>query len=63
MTTEDVRQRSGVEVWAITSNVYLPTIGFDAVRRWRRVGENEWVETDESWLVLKGQYGIQNHGG
>jgi hypothetical protein len=58
-TTAEVVARSGVEIWAITSNVYLPKIGFDAVRRWRRVGENEWEERDEPWLVLKGKHGIR----
>jgi hypothetical protein len=59
MTTAEVMARSGVDVWKITSNVYLPKVGFDAVRRWRRIGDDEWEETDESWLVLKGRNGIK----
>jgi hypothetical protein len=61
MTTAEVEARSGVTVWRITSNVFLPKVGFDAVRRWRRIGEDAWEETDESWLVLKGRYGLKSH--
>lgn len=58
ITTQQVRMRTGQWVPAYVSNVWMTTADSARAQRWKRVGDDEWEETEQRWMVLKGQYGM-----